>query len=411
MELIIRHASIKGSKEVVDIGIDGGKIAAIVPHLDSRAAQEFEAAGKIVAPSFVEPHIHLDKALIAEDVPDVSKGTLYEGVAHTWERKKKYTVADVVARAGKVMEWAVQNGTTYMRTHADVDTIVGLKAIEGLLATKEKYANLCQLQIIAFPQEGILKDPGTAELMEEAMKMGTDIVGGMPHNEYLPEESRKHIDFCLELAKKYDADIDMHVDETDTPTSRTLQYLATRTMREGYQGRVTAGHTCALAAYDDPYAEWVIETVKKAEINMVTNPVTNLMVMGRYDKNPIRRGTTRIRELVAAGVNVAYGQDCVKDPFYPIFGTCDMLDVGVVVAHAAQFNSPQEMDILFDMPTINSAKILRLKEYGIKLGNPANLNIIDAPNVSEAFRTRPGRIVIKDGKVVAKTTITAETYW
>lgn len=381
MDLIVRNAKLRDREGLFDIGVAGEKIQAIEPSLDGQGAKEIDADGKLVAPTFIEPHIHLDKALISEEVPSVDAGTLFEGIEHTWERKRNYTVEDVAERAGRVIRWAVQHGTTYLRTHVDVDTIGGLTPVEGLLRAREDNAHICDIQIIAFPQEGILKDPGTEDLMREAMRLGADVVGGMPHNEYIPEECNKHIDICFELAKEFDADIDMHVDETDNPMSRTLQYLATKTIREGYHGRVTVGHTCALAAYDDPYAAWVIDTVREAQMHMISNPVTNLMVQGRFDTQPIRRGITRVKELTAAGINVAYGQDCVKDPFYPIFGQADMLEVGMVVAHAAQFNTPKEMETLFDMPTVNSARILRLDDYGLEVGKTASFNIIDAPTV------------------------------
>jgi cytosine deaminase len=411
VDLIVRNARLRGREGLFDVGVVGERIAAIEPKLAAQAAKEINANGKLVAPTFIEPHIHLDKVLISEEVPSVKAGTLFEGIEHTWDRKRNYTVGDVAKRAGRVIRWAVQHGTTYIRTHVDVDTIGGLTPVEGLLQARAENAHLCDIQIIAFPQEGILKDPGTEDLMREAMRMGADVVGGMPHNEYTPEECNRHIDICFEIAKEFDADIDMHVDETDNPMSRTLQYLATKTIREGFHRRVTAGHTCALAAYDDPYAAWVIDTVRQAQIHMITNPVTNLMVQGRFDRQPIRRGITRVKELLAAGINVAYGQDCVKDPFYPIFGQADMLEVGMVVAHAAQFNTPQEIETLFDMPTVNSARILRLDNYGLEVGKTASFNIIDAPTVQEAFRTQPDRVVLRKGEVLAETQTSVSLYY
>jgi cytosine deaminase len=243
------------------------------------------------------------------------------------------------------------------------------------------------------------------------MELGADVVGGMPYNEYTYDDSKKHIDIAFRIAKEFDADIDMHVDETDDPNARTLEYLAARTIKEGWQGRVTAGHTCALAAYDDLYAAKVIGMIKEAEMNMITNPATNLMLQGRFDKQPIRRGITRVKELLEAGVNVCYGQDCLKDTFYPTWGREDMLEVGLITAHAAQFTMPKEIEVLFDMPTINAARVLRLKNYGIKVGNPASLNIIDARNVQEAFRTQADRFyVIRKGKVIARTKTISELF-
>jgi cytosine deaminase len=285
-----------------------------------------------------------------------------------------------------------------------VDSIVGLKALDGLLALRKDLPEGISIQIAAFPQEGILKDPGCDKLMKKAMKKGADVVGGMPYNENTYADSMKHIDFCFSLARSFDADIDMHVDETDDPGARTLEYLASKAIEEKYFGRVTAGHTCALAAYDDSYAAKVIALVKKAGMNMITNPGTNLMLQGRYDTQPKRRGITRVNELIAAGVNVAYGQDCLKDTFYPTWGREDLLEVGLITAHAAQFTQPAQIEVLFDMPTYNSARILGLADYGLRPGARADFNIIDAENVQEAFRMNADRnYVISAGRVIAKT--------
>ena len=412
-DLVIRNAKIyqydtqkthpSSKEEILDIGIKNGKIKEIAKKLPKKGITEIDAKKLLVTPTFIDPHIHLDKCLISDTIPKNVSGTLKEAIMLTWERKRKYTVKDILFRAGTVVEWAIQNGTTIMRTHVDIDPIGKLKPLEGMLAVKEKYKNVFDLQIVAFPQEGIVQSPPTIELMEEAIKLGADIVGGMPHNEQIPEDSKKHIDLCFELAKKYDKDIDMHIDETDDPNSQTLQYLAYKTIKEQYFGRVTAGHTCALAAYNDYYAQKVIDLVKQAQINIITNPVTNLMLEGRLDKQPIRRGITRVKELISAGVNIAYGQDCIKDAFYPTWGKADMLEVGLVVAHAAQFTQPEEVELLYKMITYNSAKILNLKNYGIKTNSPASLNIINAENISEMFRTQPERLfVIKNGKIVAQ---------
>ena len=404
MDTIIRNAQLRNEDDLMDIAIKDGIIKVIGPNIDLKGQTEIDAEGKLVTPTFIDPHIHLDKILISEVVRDNVSGTLTEAIEIIWEKKRNYTNEEILDRAGRVIEWAVKNGTTKMRTHIDIDTIVGLKALEGMLLVKEAYKELMDLQIVAFPQEGIIQDPGTAELMDEAMKMGADVVGGMPYNEMTDVDSMRHIDFCFDLARKYDADIDMHTDETDDDTARTLQYYAATAIKTGWIGRCTACHTCALAAYNDYYAMKVIGLVKRAKMNMITNPATNLMLQGRLDKQPIRRGITRVKELMAAGVNVAYGQDCIKDTFYPTFGQADMLEVGQLLAHAAHLSMPHEVEKLYDMPTFNSAKVMRIDDYGIKAGNSADFNIIDAPTVQEALRTRADRLyVIKKGQVLAKT--------
>jgi cytosine deaminase len=404
LDLVVKNAKIVGKDKLTDIGIKGDKIAEI-GKIKAKARKEIDAEGMLVSPAFIDPHIHLDKCMIGDDIrPNVS-GTLQEAIEIIWEKKRKYTVADVVKRACEVIELAALNGTTRMRTHADVDTIGGLTPIKGLLAVREKFKNIMDIQIVAFPQEGILRDPGTEELMRKAMELGADLVGGMPHHERPYSEARQHIDICFEIAKEFDADIDMHVDETDDPNSRSLEYLAEKTVEAGYQGRVTAGHTCALAAYPDDYAKKVIQKVKLADINMITNPVTNLVIQGRGDKQPIRRGITRVKELLAAGVNVTFGQDCVNDAFYP-FGKADMLEVANISAHAAQLTMPDEIETVFEMMTTNAARTLGvLDDYGIAVGKRADLVVIDASSPKDAIRRQPDRRwVIKGGKIIAENT-------
>ena len=404
MDLIVRNALLRGNTKTVDIGIKGETICCIKDKIDEKGTKEINAEGKLVTPTFIDPHVHLDKALISEVLPPNKSGTLREAIELIWNHKKHYEISDIVNRASTVIKWGILNGVTMFRTHVDVDPICGLVPLQGLVEVRKKFKDIVDIEIVAFPQEGVIQSEGTPELIREAMKAGADIVGGMPHNEMIPANSWKHIDVMFDIAKEFDADIDMHVDETDDPNSQTLQYLAYKTIQEKYQGRVTTGHTCALAAYNDYYAAKVIALVKEAQINMITNPVTNLMLEGRLDKQPIRRGLTRVKELIENGVNVCYGQDCLKDTFYPTFGKEDLLEVGNITAHAVQFSMPHEIETLFDMPTINSAKVLRLKDYGIKEGNPASFNIMDTQTVQEAFRLSPDRLyVIRKGKILAQS--------
>lgn len=403
MDLIIRNAKLREKDELVDIGVEDGRIKTIRDSIDVQGREEIDASGRLTIPAFIDPHIHLDKTLIADVVRDNVTGTLKEAIEIIWEKKRQYTNEDIVERASKVMKTGVSNGTTRMRTHVDVDTIGGLKPLEGILAAKEKCKGLVELQIVAFPQEGIIKDEGCKELMDEAMKIGANVVGGMPANENSPDDSMRHVEFCFDLAEKYDADVDMHVDETDDPFYRTLEMVADETIKRGYYGRVTAGHTCALASYDDHYAGYVIDKVKRAEMNMITNPVTNLMLQGRYDGYPKRRGLTRVKELLNAGVNVAYGQDCIKDTFYP-FGKADMLEVGLILAHAAHMSLPHEIEEVFNMPLERSARILRLTDYGIEEGKRADIVILDADNPKDSLRLQPTRLyVIKEGTIMTKS--------
>ena len=403
MDLHKKNVNLKGMDGLVDIACDDGKIFDVSTGISGNFAQIIDAKGKFASPSFIDPHIHLDKVLVVDNVRPNISGTLQEAIEILWETKRNYTIEDIVERAGKVIKWEVANGVTHMRTHVDVDTIGGLKPLEGLVAAREKYKDIVDLQIVAFPQEGIIQDPGCEKLLYEAMEMGADVVGGMPHNEMTDDDVKKHIDILFKIAEKFDAQIDSHTDENDDPYSRALEYLAAKTIKEGYEGKVTADHTCALSSYNDVHAAKVISLVKRANMTMESNPVTNIVLEGRFDSYPKRRGLTRIKELLDAGVNVTFGQDCIKDTFYP-FGKGDILEVANIFAHISQLTLPQEIDAVYDMITINAAKMLGISEkYGIEKGKDANIVILNAPSFYEALRVGSERsYVIRKGKILAK---------
>lgn len=410
MQMLIQNAKLRDRNDLVDIAIDGGYIKAIGKNVAETAETVVDVKGALVTPSLIDPHIHLDKVNVFDSVRKNESGTLREAIEILWDAKRNYTDDDILVRSEDVVLKALKNGTLNMRTHIDVDTIGGLKPLSGVVKLQQKFKGIVDIDLIAFPQEGIVKDPGCDKLMAEAMENGCTIVGGMPANENCPADSLAHVKYCFDLAEKYDADVDMHVDETDDPFYRTLEMVADETIKRGWEGRVTAGHTCALAAYDDHYAAYVIEKVARAKMNIITNPVTNLMLQGRLDKQPIRRGITRVKELLEAGVNVSFGQDCVKDTFYP-YGSGDMLQVANVTAHAAQMSLPPEIEKLYDMITVDAAKILRLKDYGLKEGCRANLVVINAKDARDSIRLEPERLyVIREGKILAKTTVDTQYY-
>lgn len=410
MQMLIQNAKLRDRNDLVDIAIDGGYIKAIGKNVAETAETVVDVKGALVTPSLIDSHIHLDKVNVFDSVRKNESGTLREAIEILWDAKRNYTDDDILVRSEDVVLKALKNGTLNMRTHIDVDTIGGLKPLSGVVKLQQKFKGIVDIDLIAFPQEGIVKDPGCDKLMAEAMENGCTIVGGMPANENCPADSLAHVKYCFDLAEKYDADVDMHVDETDDPFYRTLEMVADETIKRGWEGRVTAGHTCALAAYDDHYAAYVIEKVARAKMNIITNPVTNLMLQGRLDKQPIRRGITRVKELLEAGVNVSFGQDCVKDTFYP-YGSGDMLQVANVTAHAAQMSLPPEIEKLYDMITVDAAKILRLKDYGLKEGCRANLVVINAKDARDAIRLEPERLyVIREGKILAKTTVDTQYY-
>ncbi len=408
-DILIKNVRPWGQGETRDLAIEGGRFVAI--EQSQRAHKVIDARGAMAIPSFVEPHIHLDKALINRDVRQNITGTLDEAIEIIWERKRSYTIDDIVARASEVIELAIQNGTTRLRSHADVDTIGGLKPVEGLLAARARYKGLIDIQIVAFPQEGILKNPGTEELLEKALALGADAVGGMPFNENSPMDSWRHIEIAFALARKFDVPVDMHVDESDDPGARTLEMLADQTIANGWQGRVSAGHTCALAAYPQAYAARVIRKVKQANIAMITLPVTNLVLQGRLDPEPRRRGITRVKELLQAGINVTFGQDCVRDTFYP-FGRADPLEVAAVSAHAAQMTLPHEIETVFEMCTRNAARACNFTAYDFTPGAAADVVVLDARTPTEAIVAHADPLfVIKGGRMLAETKTARTLHW
>ena len=276
---------------------------------------------------------------------------------------------------------------------------------EALLEIKRRFAGLITIEVVAFPQEAIIRQPGTRELMEQAMELGADVVGGLPWYERLDRHVHEHIDFCLELAQRTGKDLHVLADDTDDPTSRSLEYLAVRTIETGYQGRVTASHCGALAAYDDAHAARVIDMVREAEITICSNAQISLVLDGRGDRGLIRRGITRVGELLDAGVNVITAQDDVNDPYYP-FGRPDQLEVAQYMAHVAQLTYPPQLETVLDMVTVNAARAMRLERYGTEPGDRADLVLVDAPTVHEALRLiPPRRLVFYGGRLVAETRI------
>jgi len=408
MDLAIRDARVRGQRDPMDIAVEGARIVAVGPRLGGRAGEELDAGGRLVAPGFVNLHLHADKSLLGEVMrPNVS-GTLPEAIAITNDFKRGYDPEEVARRAERVLEVGVQNGTTFFRLFADVGTIGGLRAARGLLLARERFRDLCRIQVVAFPQEGLLRDPGAAELLDEAIREGCDVVGGLPWYEYTDADAREHIDICFALAMRHDLDIHMLVDDTDDPNSRSLEYLAAKTMREGYHGRVAASHCGAMAAYNDVYAAKVIDMVATAGITISVNAHINLVCSARIDREPRRRGIARVKEMLARGVNVVSSQDDVNDPYYP-FGKPDQLEVALMMAHTAQLTLPHELEQVFDMVTTNAARAARLEDYGIAPGRRADLVVIDAPSVHEALRAQPPRRhVIHEGREVARATLSCE---
>jgi cytosine/creatinine deaminase len=406
-DLILRQARVEGRQALADIAISGGKISEVSDHVPADGEHELDVGGMLVSPAFVQPHIHLDKVGTLPLLGRNSSGTLAEAIEILHRIKRSSGVDEVAARAGVVIRQALLSGTTRIRSHVDVDTVGGLTPLRGVMQAAREHADLCDIQIVAFPQEGIIRDPGTAELMDAAMSAGGDVVGGMPHWEADEQAAREHIGICMTLAQRYDADVDMHIDETDDPGSRTLEMLIDAMTRDGWQRRVTAGHCCAMAAWPDQYASQVISKAAAAGLNFVTNPATNLLLQGRLDSEPRRRGLPRIKELLAAGLLVGCGQDCVQDGFYP-FGAADQLQVALILCHAAQLSVPAEIDDALASIRHAAARITGVRGYGTEPGCAADLIILDSDDMHEALRLQASRRwVIRRGRIVAATSVTS----
>lgn len=393
---------------MVDIVIEKDRIARVEAKVAGKGGREIDAAGSLVLPGLFNLHLHADKCLLGEIMRPNLSGTLPEAIEITNDFKRKYDPAEVAERASRAIEAGVKNGTTFFRLFADVGTIGGLRAARGLLLAREKFGGYCDIQVVAFPQEGIVRDPGAAELLDEAMKEGCDIVGGLPWYEYTDAEAREHIDICFDIAKRYDRDIHMLVDDTDDENSRSLEYLALKTMRENFHGRVAASHCGAMAAYNDVYAAKIVDMVATAGVTISVNAHINLVCSARLDREPRRRGIARVKELLTRGANVVTSQDDVNDPYYP-FGKPDPLECVSMIAHVAQLTLPHELEQAMSMVTENAAKAARVDDYGIAPGKRADLVVVGAPSVHEAIRLQPlRRHVIKGGREVARSVVSQE---
>jgi len=402
--LLIQNAKVLGYAGMQDILIgDDGRYLEIRPNIapDQIPGMEIiDAKGMLATPTFVNTHMHFDKAYTAINGRESSLETLEDSIRIMQQIKRDYTVEDVKQRAVRAIRECVMYGTTKLRTNVDIDNMANLVGLEGVLAAKEATKDICDLQVVAFPQEGIYCNEGTERLMWKAMEMGADIVGGMPAAEWLDELKRKHVDLVFEIAEKYGCLIDMHIDQSKDMFDRSLEYTAWLTLQKGWGGRVTGGHCTSISYQNQSHAIKVMQLLRKADVNICTN--TQVLAIMGIDQEPRTRGVTRIREMVDMGINVATAQDTICDGFH-LYGTGDPLDYGLVGAYTAQYNTPKTAGLIFDMLTKNSARIFAPNEpYGIAVGNVADLNIMDAPNVQEALRTRASRpYIIKSGRVIA----------
>ncbi|NEK36859.1 amidohydrolase family protein [Rhizobium leguminosarum] len=401
-DLIVRNANLPDGRTGIDIGIQGGKIIALERNLPAQAAEEIDATGRLVSPPFVDPHFHMD-ATLSLGLPRMNvSGTLLEGIALWGELRPIVTKEELVDRALRYCDLAVTQGLLFIRSHVDTSD-PRLVTVEALIEVREKVAPYIDLQLVAFPQDGYYRSPGAIDALNRALDMGVDIVGGIPHFERTMDEGTASVEALCRIAADRGLPVDIHCDETDDPFSRHIETLAAETIRFGLQGRVAGSHLTSMHSMDNYYVSKLIPLMAEAEINVIPNPLINIMLQGRHDTYPKRRGMTRVRELMDAGLNVSFGHDCVMDPWYSM-GSGDMLEVGHMAIHVAQMAGIDDKKRIFDALTVNSAKTMGLAGYGLEKGCNADLVILQASDTLEALRLKPNRLaVIRRGKVIARS--------
>lgn len=403
--MLIRHATLPDGRRDIDLLVQGGRFVAIGPNLSAPEGEPvLDAEGWLLSPPFVDPHFHMD-ATLSYGLPRVNaSGTLLEGIALWGELKPQLTQEALVERALAYCDWAVAKGLLAIRSHVDVCD-PRLLAVEALLHVKQRVKPYLDLQLVAFPQDGVLRAPGALANLERALDLGVDVVGGIPHFERTMADGVESVRLLCELAAARGLRVDMHCDESDDPLSRHVESLAFHAHRLGLHGRVNGSHLTSMHSMDNYYVSKLLPLMAEAGLSAVANPLINITLQGRHDTYPKRRGMTRVPEMLAAGINVGFGHDCVMDPWYSM-GSGDMLEVASMGLHVAQMTSQEGMRACFDAVTVNSARILGLHEqgYGLEVGCRADAVLLQARSPVEAIRLRANRLaVLRGGEVIART--------
>ncbi|MDU8913450.1 cytosine deaminase [Aestuariicoccus sp. MJ-SS9] len=400
MDILVKGGVLADGTQA-DIAISGGRIAAVEPGIDADAAEVIDATGKLVSAPFVDPHFHMD-ATLSYGQPRVNgSGTLLEGIALWGELKQQQSRDDIVARALDYCRQAVAKGVLAIRSHVDV-TDESFNTVEALLEVRDLVSDTLDLQLVAFPQDGWFRAQGAEAAVIRALDAGVDVVGGIPHFERTMADGAASVRAACELAAERGLRVDLHCDESDDPMSRHIETLAAETLRCGLQGRVAGSHLTSMHSMDNYYVAKILPLIAEAQVAAIPNPLINITLQGRMDTYPKRRGMTRVPELRAAGVTVAFGQDCVRDPWYPL-GSGDMLDVAHMGLHVALMTAPDQMRAAYQMVTATPAEIMGL-DFGLAPGKRASLVVLDAPDPIEALRLRPARLaVVSNGRIVART--------
>ena len=402
VDLIIKNANLSNDQTGVDIACKDGVIISIERGINANAKKTIDAQGHLVSPPFVDPHFHMD-ATLSLGTPRMNvSGTLLEGISLWSELKPIQNVEQIIDRALRYCDLAVSMGIGAIRSHVDICDN-SLKGVEALLEVQRKVAPYIELQLVAFPQDGIFRDPNAKVNLINALDMGVNVVGGIPHFERTMQDGADSVKFLCEIAADRGLMVDMHCDESDDPQSRHIETLAFETSRLGLHGRVAGSHLTSMHSMDNYYVSKLIPLMAEAEIHAIPNPLINIMLQGRHDSYPKRRGQTRVPELKNAGINVGFGSDCVMDPWYSL-GKADMLDVAHMGLHVGQLSSRLDMEWCFDAVTLNSANIMGLEGYGLKRGCKADMVILQANDKIDAIRLRANSLfVILAGKVISTT--------
>ena len=403
LDLLVTNANLPDGRTGLSIAVQNGRIVEIAPHIDATSAQQtVDAAGLLVAPHFVDPHFHMD-ATLSYGLPRVNaSGTLLEGIALWGELKPQLTADALIERALTYCDWAVGKGLLAIRSHVDTSD-PSLLAVDAMLDVQKRVAPYLDLQLVAFPQDGVLRSPGGVENLKRALDKGVDVVGGIPHFERTMSEGAASVKLLCEIAAERGKLVDMHCDESDDPLSRHIETLAFETQRLGLQGRVTGSHCTSMHSMDNYYVSKLLPLIAESGVSVIANPLINITLQGRNDTYPKRRGMTRVPELMAAGVNVAFGHDCVMDPWYSL-GSADMLEIAHMGLHVAQMTSQNGMRRCFDAVTTNAAKVMHLDRYGLEVGCDASFVLLQARDPIEAIRLQATRLkVFRKGKLLSES--------
>ena len=402
LDLLITHASLPDGRRDMAVAVQDGRIVEVAEGLQAPAHETLDAEGQLLSPPFCDPHFHMD-ATLSVGLPRVNQsGTLLEGIALWGELKPLLTEEALIERALAYCDWAVAQGLLAIRSHVDTSD-PSLRPVRAMLDVKQRVAPYLDLQLVAFPQDGVLRTKGGLDNLKRALDLGVDVVGGIPHFERTSEQGAESVRRLCELAAERGLPVDMHCDESDDPLSRHIETLAFETQRLGLQGRVNGSHLTSMHSMDNYYVSKLIPLIAESGVSVVANPLINITLQGRHDTYPKRRGMTRVPELMAAGVTVAFGHDCVMDPWYSL-GSGDMLDVAHMGLHVAQMTSQAGMRQCFDAVTVNAAKAMGLKGYGIEAGRDASFVLLQARDPVEAIRLRAARL-----KVWRRGVLRAET--